>query len=205
MIIAIDAAPTSVRTSTRARARPSISSRAKSISSCSTTTARSTVIVPLGQPGSGRPFYYRMSKPFFHTLIIRSELLIVHEITNGPFRPEGTDIRRLRARGFRHRRRPQPIRPSWSGASPRCRERPHERHSTPSSSAAPAVSAGSLSRTSWPADARSASCRGISRPIFRRSARLRHFAADLEKSRERLRGSAGRKLPKPAARSAISC
>ena len=47
-------------------------------------------IVPLGAPGSGRSFYYRMSKPFFHTLIIRSNVLIVHEITNGPFRPEAT-------------------------------------------------------------------------------------------------------------------
>jgi cupin fold WbuC family metalloprotein len=47
-------------------------------------------IVPLGAPGSGRPFYYRMSRPFFHTLIIRSDVLVVHEITNGPFRPQGT-------------------------------------------------------------------------------------------------------------------
>lgn len=47
-------------------------------------------IVPLGAPGSGRSFYYRMSKPFFHTLVIRSDVLIVHEITNGPFRPQGT-------------------------------------------------------------------------------------------------------------------
>jgi cupin fold WbuC family metalloprotein len=47
-------------------------------------------VVQLGAPGSGRSFYYRMSKPFFHTLIIRSDVLIVHEITNGPFRPEAT-------------------------------------------------------------------------------------------------------------------
>ena len=47
-------------------------------------------VVPLGAPGSGRSFYYRMSKPFFHTLVIRSNVLIVHEITNGPFRPEAT-------------------------------------------------------------------------------------------------------------------
>lgn len=47
-------------------------------------------VVALGAPGSGRSFYYRMSKPFFHTLIIRSDMLIVHEITNGPFRPQGT-------------------------------------------------------------------------------------------------------------------
>jgi cupin fold WbuC family metalloprotein len=47
-------------------------------------------IVSLGEKGGPRPFYYRMSEPHFHTLIIRSDLLIVHEITNGPFRPEGT-------------------------------------------------------------------------------------------------------------------
>jgi cupin fold WbuC family metalloprotein len=47
-------------------------------------------VVRLGQPGGGRAFYYRMSKPFFHTLVIRSDILIVHEITNGPFRPEAT-------------------------------------------------------------------------------------------------------------------
>ncbi len=47
-------------------------------------------IVSLGEKGSGRAFYYRMSAPRFHTLVIRSELLIVHEITNGPFSPEGT-------------------------------------------------------------------------------------------------------------------
>ena len=47
-------------------------------------------LVRLGAPGSGRSFYYRMSQPFFHTLIVRSDVLIVHEITNGPFRPEET-------------------------------------------------------------------------------------------------------------------
>jgi cupin fold WbuC family metalloprotein len=47
-------------------------------------------IVELGPPGGRRPFYCRTSDALFHTLIIRSELLIVHEITNGPFRPETT-------------------------------------------------------------------------------------------------------------------
>ena len=47
-------------------------------------------IVSLGEKGGSRPFYYRMSEPRFHTLIIRSDLLIVHEITNGPFSPAGT-------------------------------------------------------------------------------------------------------------------
>jgi len=47
-------------------------------------------IVSLGEKGGSRSFYYRMSEPRFHTLIIRSDILIVHEITNGPFSPEGT-------------------------------------------------------------------------------------------------------------------
>jgi cupin fold WbuC family metalloprotein len=47
-------------------------------------------VVALGPPSGSRPFYYRMSTAFFHTLIIRSDLLIVHEITNGPFRPSAT-------------------------------------------------------------------------------------------------------------------
>ncbi len=47
-------------------------------------------VVSLGEKGGTRPFYYRMSEPRFHTLIIRSDLLIVHEITNGPFTPDGT-------------------------------------------------------------------------------------------------------------------
>lgn len=47
-------------------------------------------IIPLGEKGGSRPFYYRMSEARFHTLVIRSDLLVVHEITNGPFRPEGT-------------------------------------------------------------------------------------------------------------------
>jgi cupin fold WbuC family metalloprotein len=47
-------------------------------------------IVSLGAKGGSHPFYYRMSTPHFHTLIIHSDLLVVHEITNGPFVPSGT-------------------------------------------------------------------------------------------------------------------
>lgn len=47
-------------------------------------------IVRLGAGDVARPFYYRMSEPFFHTLVIRTDLLVVHEITNGPFEPSGT-------------------------------------------------------------------------------------------------------------------
>jgi cupin fold WbuC family metalloprotein len=47
-------------------------------------------IVELGQPGTGLPFYYRLAAPQFHTLLLRTPWLVVHEITTGPFRPEQT-------------------------------------------------------------------------------------------------------------------
>jgi cupin fold WbuC family metalloprotein len=47
-------------------------------------------VVSLAAKGGLHPFYYRMSTAHFHTLIIRSDLLVVHEITNGPFVPTGT-------------------------------------------------------------------------------------------------------------------
>lgn len=47
-------------------------------------------VVKLGAGYAHRPFYYRMSEPFFHTLVIRSDILVIHEITNGPFDPSGT-------------------------------------------------------------------------------------------------------------------
>jgi cupin fold WbuC family metalloprotein len=46
-------------------------------------------VVPL-MAGRMGAFYYRMSKPFFHTLLIRSDMIVVHEITNGPFVPAAT-------------------------------------------------------------------------------------------------------------------
>jgi hypothetical protein len=47
-------------------------------------------VIRLGAPGSGRCFYYRLSESAFHTLLIRSEFLVVHEVTNGPFDPDRT-------------------------------------------------------------------------------------------------------------------
>lgn len=46
-------------------------------------------IVHLAADSDEKAFYYRMSKPFFHTLLIRSDMLVVHEITNGPFVKDG--------------------------------------------------------------------------------------------------------------------
>lgn len=43
-------------------------------------------VVPLAADGDGGAFYYRMSAPLYHTLLIRSGTLVIHEITNGPFR-----------------------------------------------------------------------------------------------------------------------
>ncbi len=47
-------------------------------------------VIQLGAPASGRCFYYRLSESAFHTLLIRSDYLIVHEVTNGPFDRERT-------------------------------------------------------------------------------------------------------------------
>lgn len=47
-------------------------------------------VVPLAAGSRSKAFYYRMSEPFFHTLMIKSDLLVVHEITNGPFVKDGT-------------------------------------------------------------------------------------------------------------------
>jgi cupin fold WbuC family metalloprotein len=42
-------------------------------------------IIRMGDYASGMIFYYRMAVPAFHTLIIRSDILVFHETTNGPF------------------------------------------------------------------------------------------------------------------------
>lgn len=47
-------------------------------------------VLPLGDYHSGRRFYYRISEPVYHTLLIRSDTLVFHEATRGPFRPEDT-------------------------------------------------------------------------------------------------------------------
>jgi cupin fold WbuC family metalloprotein len=44
-----------------------------------------TDVLSVGDYASGRTFYYRMAVPAFHTLLIRSDVLVFHEITNGPF------------------------------------------------------------------------------------------------------------------------
>ena len=47
-------------------------------------------VIELGAAGPGRKFYYRLSESAFHTLLIRSDFLVVHEVTNGPFARDRT-------------------------------------------------------------------------------------------------------------------
>ena len=42
-------------------------------------------VLQMGDYRSGLPFYYRIDEALFHTLLIKSEALVFHEITNGPF------------------------------------------------------------------------------------------------------------------------
>lgn len=49
-------------------------------------------VIPLGEYGSGLVFYWRMNSSVYHTLLIRSEFLIFHETTNGPFQNCDTQI-----------------------------------------------------------------------------------------------------------------
>ena len=59
-------------------------------------------VIGMGDYASGKTFYYRMETPIYHTLIIRSDVLVFHETTNGPFdkkdtifapwAPEDTDL-----------------------------------------------------------------------------------------------------------------
>lgn len=41
--------------------------------------------IDMGDYFSGKKFYYRLSKPFFHTIIPISKIVVFQEITNGPF------------------------------------------------------------------------------------------------------------------------
>ncbi|MGZ3252723.1 MAG: WbuC family cupin fold metalloprotein [Burkholderiaceae bacterium] len=42
-------------------------------------------VIELGDISTGKNFYYRLADSMFHTLLIHTEFLIVHEVTNGPF------------------------------------------------------------------------------------------------------------------------
>lgn len=47
-------------------------------------------VIRMGERASGKPFYYRLDEAIYHTLLIRSDVLVFHEVTTGPFRREDT-------------------------------------------------------------------------------------------------------------------
>ena len=51
-----------------------------------------TDVVQLGELASGRPFYCRVPQDTYHTLLMRSELLVIHEGLTGPFRRDSTTV-----------------------------------------------------------------------------------------------------------------
>jgi len=42
-------------------------------------------IFEMGDPNTSKPFYHRLNKPIYHMLIIKTDFLVFHEITEGPF------------------------------------------------------------------------------------------------------------------------
>ena len=49
-----------------------------------------TSVIAMGDYKTGKPFYARIEMSCYHTLIIRSDILVFHEITTGPFRKKDT-------------------------------------------------------------------------------------------------------------------
>ncbi len=49
-----------------------------------------TDVVPLGDYKSGRQFYCRIPESVYHTFVIKSDIILIHESIAGPFRREAT-------------------------------------------------------------------------------------------------------------------
>jgi cupin fold WbuC family metalloprotein len=45
-------------------------------------------MIPMGDAGSGKAFYYRLSSNLYHTIWLESDFVVFHEVTNGPFDPK---------------------------------------------------------------------------------------------------------------------
>jgi len=65
-------------------------------------TGKIVEIIRMGDYSSGKRFFYRICGPCYHTLLIKSDFLVFHEVTKGPFdksdtlfpswAPEDTDV-----------------------------------------------------------------------------------------------------------------
>ena len=53
-------------------------------------TGKISEVISLGDYKSECKFYYRISNSEYHTLMIKSDLLVIHETTDGPFRKSDT-------------------------------------------------------------------------------------------------------------------
>jgi len=51
-----------------------------------------TEVLRMGDFTSGRYFYYRLSQPRYHTLIVRSDFIVFKEVTKGPLVSGETDF-----------------------------------------------------------------------------------------------------------------
>jgi cupin fold WbuC family metalloprotein len=49
-----------------------------------------TRVIPMSAPGGRHNFYCRLDEPVFHTLNVRSDWVVFHESTSGPFDPRLT-------------------------------------------------------------------------------------------------------------------
>ena len=47
-------------------------------------------VIRMGDYASGLNFYYKLTQPLYHTLLIRSDTLVFHETTTGPFNRDDT-------------------------------------------------------------------------------------------------------------------
>ena len=49
-------------------------------------------IIAMGPPSSGKIFFHRLSQPVYHTVVARTDWLVVQEVTTGPFVPRQTQF-----------------------------------------------------------------------------------------------------------------
>lgn len=47
-------------------------------------------IIKIGDYSSGKEFYYRLSVPYYHSMVIKSDFLVFHETKAGPFNKSNT-------------------------------------------------------------------------------------------------------------------
>jgi cupin fold WbuC family metalloprotein len=55
-------------------------------------TGRILNVISMGDRGSGRVFFYRLSSGLYHSIFPETEFVVFHEVTNGPFCRKDTMI-----------------------------------------------------------------------------------------------------------------